>query len=123
MLIDHGIEQVVHLPPQAVPHTPLYDGVDLSPASRGNTDWLASLYPDNGIDAFLSTSLELPIEGHLLHAPVFNGLLDRLIDDLDSLRQQGHAAAQPIGAALQVLRSQAELRGLLDRYRHALLEA
>ncbi len=122
-LIDHGIEQVVHLPADAGQRTELYQGADLSPASKGNAEWLAGLYPDNGIDAFLAASLDLPIEGHLLRAPVFNSLLDQVMTDLESLHGAGHPAGLQISAALDVLRSQADLRDLLTRYRNALLEA
>lgn len=123
MHIDHGIERVVHLPLDPAQRTDLYQGAELSPASQGNADWLETLYPAHGIDAFLATELVLPIDTRLLLAPVFNGLLDSAIEDLESLGASDHPAAQQIAAALEVLQSQADLRELLLRYRNALLEA
>lgn len=121
--IEHGIDRVVHLPPDTTRALDLYQGIELSPASQGTVDWLDALYPARGVDAFLARELDLPIAGHLLLAPTFNHLLESAMADLEGLCAGGHPAEPLITGALGVLRTQGQLRDLLDRYRNALLEA
>ncbi len=121
--IEHGIDRVVHLPPESTLEPALYEGTELSPASQGTVDWVEALYPARGVDAFMARELDLPIDAHLLTAPTFNQVLDAAVEGLKAMQADRHPAGPLITAALDVLGSQALLRGLLDRYRNALLEA